>query len=217
MIYYQLQKKGRSWWLWSLATMSWTISRASQPCCRKAQSTSRGRWGWWKAPGWDFKTYIIVLGSSTEDVWNRHAKWRKKLEPIFPRSHACMEFQYTGKTSELLHLMNTSDKPLQFHFWTTCWWSWPIGSMNTPERPHWAYALSHQRWGKLITGVITLTAWLSCSTNICPHHYHYLRISICGQSSSPTVTNQSCPAVRHKPWSNVMKRYFLTFSGSWKL
>jgi len=86
---------------------------------RKRQSTSPKRWGWWKTPGKAVKTCVIVSGSSTEDGWNTHAKWQKKLEPIFPRSRTYVEFKGTGKASELLHLMNTTAKPLQFHFWTT--------------------------------------------------------------------------------------------------
>jgi len=43
------------------------------------------------------------------------------------------------------------------------------------------HALYHQWWARLMTGAITLTAWLSCSKKICPQHCHYLRSSTCGQ------------------------------------
>jgi len=78
-------------------------------------------------------------------------------------------------------------------------------------------ALSHQWWGRLTTGAITLTAWLSCSKKICPHHCHYLRSSIYVPLSSPTATSRSCPAFRYKLWTSVIKRHFLISSDLWKL
>jgi len=75
---------------------------------------------------------VVDTRKSLQDVRHHvdefHGGWMKLAREMAEEagtnitmvSRMC-EFKCTEKTSELLHLMNTTTKPLQFHFWTTCW------------------------------------------------------------------------------------------------
>jgi len=85
------------------------------------------------------KSHTVMLWESSIDITRAmglvedtrvgefHRGWMKQAREVaeetgtnIPMAPCLCEFKCTGKTSELLHLMNATAKSLQFHFWTTC-------------------------------------------------------------------------------------------------